>query len=105
MNKRISPSKKKKDLYTDVSFTCKSEGTTKWTFNGGILPRNARVLNNAVLHISRVTLRNGGWYECQGMYNNHQDLFIARALLNVYGKFFAKHSVVVVVVLLLLLLL
>ena len=76
----------KVDMYTDVSFTCESDGNTRWKFEGGYVPHNAKQINRNTLKIHKVKLINCGVYECRGSYNYHEVYFAARAHLKVFGK-------------------
>ena len=69
----------------EVKVTCDSHYQTKWTFNKGHLPNNARVISVKELFISMFVLHNEGYYQCSGRTIN-TDRFKARSLLKIMSK-------------------
>ena len=68
-----------------VTFDCKSETDTEWTFNGGDLNINVEKLSYSKITIINVVKSNDGRYECFGKTENLED-FISQVILKVIGE-------------------
>jgi len=86
-NDRIHPRKVLARYQDNVLLVCKSEGDTRWTFNGGILPFNVVKFNKTSVRISGVSYENAGTYKCIGTYKEYRIYFSASAQLKIQGKY------------------
>ncbi len=73
----------------DTTLLCKGVGVLKWSFNHGLLPLNAVVHRNpSYLTLSKVTLKNTGYYVCEKFHKNGTLSYKTRALVLVKGNIF-----------------
>ncbi len=68
-----------------VNLICQSYQEVEWFFNQDEdMPANTRPMKSLnILHISEVTLDNGGYYYCYGF---DETTFVSELLVKIYGK-------------------
>jgi len=68
------------------SFSCPIAGSKKWTFNGGPLPQNIKVIGVRIL-INNVGPANVGEYQCVTSTHKHE-IFLATGHLDLKGDLY-----------------
>ena len=66
-----------------ATFTCLSQGQTKWYF---VSTSSNIIAQVPILYISRVEFKHNGYYYCFGKYYGKESYFLAQARLKVHGK-------------------
>ena len=90
-DENISPSIRKDERHSSTSFTCNSTTEVSWySTKSGLLPIRKAFYKGNPFKIKVVSLDNAGIYFCYSKTANSEIPFMAKAELQVFGKFI-KH--------------
>ena len=83
-NNLVIPNLNTKLIGSTVKFVCNTVATTKWAFNGGLLPNASIVLKDKnTLLIIKVSFENRGLYQC---FNEEKSELLGIAMLQIISK-------------------